>query len=30
MAKLVSVNVGKPKNVPWQGRTVYTGVWKAP
>lgn len=30
MAKLVSVNVGKPKNVSWQGRTVYTGVWKSP
>jgi hypothetical protein len=25
---LVSVNVGLPKDVPWQGRTVYTGVWK--
>jgi ferredoxin-NADP reductase/MOSC domain-containing protein YiiM/ferredoxin len=27
---LVSVNVGKPKNVPWQGKTVYTGIWKTP
>jgi ferredoxin-NADP reductase/MOSC domain-containing protein YiiM len=27
---LVSVNVGMPKNVPWQGRTVHTGVWKYP
>jgi ferredoxin-NADP reductase/MOSC domain-containing protein YiiM len=27
---LLSVNVGKPKNVPWQGKTVYTGVWKRP
>jgi MOSC domain-containing protein YiiM len=27
---LVSVNVGLPKNVSWQGRTVYTGVWKRP
>ncbi len=27
---LVSVNVGLPKDVPWQGRTVYTGVWKHP
>jgi ferredoxin-NADP reductase/MOSC domain-containing protein YiiM len=27
---LVSVNVGMPKNVPWQGKTVYTGVWKQP
>jgi ferredoxin-NADP reductase/MOSC domain-containing protein YiiM len=29
-ATLVSVNVGKPKDVPWQGKTVYTGVWKSP
>jgi ferredoxin-NADP reductase/MOSC domain-containing protein YiiM/ferredoxin len=27
---LVSVNVGKPKDVPWQGKTVHTGVWKNP
>jgi ferredoxin-NADP reductase/MOSC domain-containing protein YiiM len=27
---LVSVNVGLPKNVPWQGKTVYTGIWKQP
>jgi ferredoxin-NADP reductase/MOSC domain-containing protein YiiM len=27
---LLSVNVGLPKDVPWQGKTVYTGVWKAP
>ena len=27
---LVSVNVGMPKDVPWQGKTVYTGVWKYP
>ena len=30
MATLVSVNVGLPKDVPWQGRTVHTGVWKSP
>ncbi|MBM9510097.1 MOSC and FAD-binding oxidoreductase domain-containing protein [Actinacidiphila acididurans] len=30
MATLTSVNVGLPKDVPWQGRTVRTGVWKAP
>ena len=30
MASLVSVNVGLPKNVAWNGRTVYTGVWKQP
>jgi ferredoxin-NADP reductase/MOSC domain-containing protein YiiM len=27
---LMSVNVGLPKNVAWQGKTVYTGVWKQP
>ena len=27
---LVSVNVGMPKDVSWQGKTVYTGVWKRP
>src|SRR6195952_5710675 len=27
---LVSLNVGLPKNVPWQGHTVYTGIWKYP
>jgi ferredoxin-NADP reductase/MOSC domain-containing protein YiiM len=27
---LVSVNVGLPKNVPWQGKNVYTGVFKDP
>jgi len=25
---LLSVNVGMPKDVPWQGRTVFTGVFK--
>jgi ferredoxin-NADP reductase/MOSC domain-containing protein YiiM/NAD(P)-dependent dehydrogenase (short-subunit alcohol dehydrogenase family) len=30
MAVLVSVNVGLPRNVSWQGKTVYTGVWKHP
>ncbi|OBG30214.1 MOSC and FAD-binding oxidoreductase domain-containing protein [Mycobacterium sp. 852002-51057_SCH5723018] len=30
MAKLVSINVGLPKNVQWRGKTVYTGIWKAP
>jgi ferredoxin-NADP reductase/MOSC domain-containing protein YiiM/ferredoxin len=27
---LVSVNVGIPKDVSWQGRTVFTGVFKDP
>jgi len=30
MPVLLSVNAGLPKNVPWQGRTVCTGVWKHP
>jgi ferredoxin-NADP reductase/MOSC domain-containing protein YiiM len=29
-ARLVSVNVGMPKDVPWNGKTVHTGVWKTP
>src|SRR5205085_6728020 len=24
------VNVGRPRDVAWRGRTVYTGVWKQP
>ena len=27
---LVSVNVGMPRDVPWQGKTVFTGVFKEP
>ena len=27
---LMSVNVAMPKDVPWQGRTVFTGVFKDP
>jgi ferredoxin-NADP reductase/MOSC domain-containing protein YiiM/ferredoxin len=27
---LLSVNVGLPKGVPWQGKTVFTGVYKEP
>jgi len=30
MPSLLSVNVGMPRNVAWQGRTVRTGVWKHP
>ncbi len=30
MGSLVSVNVGRPKEVPWQGKTVFTGVFKDP
>src|SRR4051794_38303368 len=27
---LLSVNVGMPKDVPWHGKTVFTGVFKDP
>jgi ferredoxin-NADP reductase/MOSC domain-containing protein YiiM len=30
MARLLSVNVGLPRDITWQGRTVHTGVWKVP
>ena len=30
MASLLSVNVGMPKDVAWQGKTVHTGIWKFP
>ena len=30
MARLLSVNVGLPRDVAWQGRTVHTGIWKNP
>jgi MOSC domain-containing protein YiiM len=27
---VVSVNVGLPRDVAWQGRRVRTGIWKQP
>ncbi|WP_316761977.1 MOSC and FAD-binding oxidoreductase domain-containing protein [Streptomyces herbicida] len=30
MPTLLSVNVGTPRDVSWQGRTVRTGAWKSP
>jgi len=30
MARLLSVNVGLPRDVAWRGRTVHTGIWKDP
>jgi ferredoxin-NADP reductase/MOSC domain-containing protein YiiM/ferredoxin len=30
VGSLVSVNVGLPKDVPWRGKTVFTGVFKEP
>lgn len=29
-ASLLSVNVGLPRDLAWQGRTVHTGIWKSP
>ena len=28
--RLLSVNVGGPRDVPWQGKTVRTAIWKEP
>src|SRR3974390_2881677 len=30
MARLLSVNVGLPRDIAWQGKTVHTAVWKTP
>ena len=30
MARLLSVNVGLPRDIAWQGKTVHTAVWKEP
>jgi ferredoxin-NADP reductase/MOSC domain-containing protein YiiM/ferredoxin len=30
MARLLSVNVGLPRDIVWKGRTVRTGIWKDP
>ncbi len=30
MNSLISVNVGLPRDVEWQGKTVHTAVWKRP
>ncbi|MEJ1964958.1 MAG: MOSC and FAD-binding oxidoreductase domain-containing protein [Gammaproteobacteria bacterium] len=30
MARLLSVNVGLPRDIDWKGRTVHTGIWKDP
>jgi len=29
-ARLVSVNVGLPRDISWRGKTVHTGIWKSP
>lgn len=28
MARLLSLNVGLPRDIPWNGRIVHTGIWK--
>ncbi len=28
MGRLISVNVGLPRDVEWRGETVHTGIWK--
>ena len=30
MGRLLSVNVGLPRDVTWQDKTVHTGIWKTP
>src|ERR1700689_2853693 len=30
MARLLSINVGLPRDIVWRGMTVHTGVWKDP
>jgi len=30
MGRLLSVNVGLPRGITWQGKTVHTGIWKTP
>ena len=29
-ARLLSLNVGLPQDIAWQGKTVHTAIWKAP
>lgn len=30
VARLLSVNVGLPREITWHGQTVRTGIWKTP
>jgi ferredoxin-NADP reductase/MOSC domain-containing protein YiiM len=30
MARLLSINVGLPRDIAWKGRTVHTAIWKDP
>src|SRR5580704_8837690 len=29
-ARLVSINIGLPRDISWRGKTVHTGIWKSP
>ena len=28
--RLVSVNIGLPRDINWRGKTIHTGIWKSP
>ncbi|HXM28375.1 MAG TPA: MOSC domain-containing protein [Chthoniobacterales bacterium] len=28
--RLLSVNIGLPRDINWRGKTVHTGIWKSP
>ena len=30
MARLLSVNIGLPRDIAWRGKTVHTAIWKEP
>jgi ferredoxin-NADP reductase/MOSC domain-containing protein YiiM/ferredoxin len=30
VARLISVNIGLPREITWRGKTVRTGIWKSP
>ena len=30
MSRVLSVNVGLPRDIAWKGRTIHTAVWKGP
>src|ERR1700748_2052201 len=30
MSRLLSINVGLPRDIEWHGKTVHTAVWKTP
>jgi hypothetical protein len=30
MARLMSVNVGLPRDINWEGKVVHTAIWETP